>query len=77
VLIPRPDGYFAVALPPGDAAVTLRYRIMPDALLGLLISLISLTLFFFLRRRARHGGMNPLSIPIPQPPSFLPGALPT
>ncbi|MDR3734042.1 MAG: hypothetical protein P4L10_00730, partial [Acidobacteriaceae bacterium] len=76
-LVPRPDGYLAMPLPTGDVTVAVRYRIMPDALLGLLISLLALTLFLYLRRSARHGVMNPLAIPVPQPSPFLPGALPT
>ncbi|HEY0307011.1 MAG TPA: hypothetical protein VGB94_02520 [Acidobacteriaceae bacterium] len=76
-LVQRPDGYFAIALPAGEATITVRYRIMPDAVIGLLISLIALILCFFLQRRSRHGGMNPLSIPVPQAAPFLPGALPT
>jgi hypothetical protein len=76
-IVPRPDGFLAIALPSGDATVTARYRIMPDEVLGLLLSLIALVIFLYLRRSARHGAMNPLSIPVPQPAPFLPGALPT
>jgi len=76
-LIPRPDGLLAIALPPGGATVSIRYRVMPDEVIGALISLLALIIFNLLRRRSRHRGMNALSIPVPQGAPFLPCALPT
>jgi len=75
-LIPRDDGYIALALPAQATDVSIRYRVMPDEIIGWLISLISLAVFLWLSRRARLLGLNTLTIPVLET-SFMPGALPT
>jgi hypothetical protein len=74
--LPRPDGLLAIALPPGEADVALRYRLLSDELIGSLISLIAL-IIFLLRRRSHHRAMNALSMPIKPSSPFMPVALPT
>lgn len=77
-LLPRKDGLLAIALPAGEADVTVRYRITPDEIAGLVLSLLSLILFLLLRRRSHHRAMNALSMPIKSTSSpFMPAALPT
>jgi Ca2+/Na+ antiporter len=76
-ILPRADGLLVIALPPGEADITVSYRLLPDELIGALISLLALLLFFLLRRRARHRGMNALTIPIDPSSPFIPAALPT
>jgi len=77
-LASRSEGLLAIALPPGESDVTVRYRILPDQILGILLSLIALIIFLLLRRGTLHRGMHALSIPIQHPSSpFMPAALPT
>jgi len=77
-IVPRNDGYLAIQLPPGEADVTVHYRtIMPDDIIGILLSLIALTILLLLQRGTLHRGMNALSIPILKPAPFLPNALPS
>jgi len=76
-IISRNDGFIVIALRAGEADITVRYRILPDDMIGIILSLISLIIFLLLRRKARHRGMHPLTIPIKPSSPFMPAALPT
>jgi len=76
-IIPRQDGFLAVALPSGESDITVHYRVLPDELIGLLLTLISLVILILLRRGTLHRGMNALYMPIEPPSPFVPAALPT
>jgi hypothetical protein len=76
-LISRDDGLLAIELPDGVSAdVSIRYRTLPDDVIGVLLSLLSLILFLLLRRRSHHRAMHALSMPIRKPSPFLAEPLP-
>jgi hypothetical protein len=75
-IVSRPDGFFAIMLPPGEADITIRYRTLPDEVAGILISLASLIVFLLLRRRSRHRAMHALSMPIRNSTGFFAEPLP-
>lgn len=76
-LIPRPDGLIAIALPQAETAeISIRYRTLPDEVIGVLISLAALIVFLLLRRRSHHRAMHALSMPIRNPSTFFAEPLP-